>query len=106
MEGWSSGSHLDLYSEDVRFECWAAHSSPFQELWCSELENKGTRAGLLEKVSRAGQDPQRAVVPIIIIIIIIIIMIIIIIPSCPCAQRIKHYAMKTYVEWMYRSTFS
>jgi hypothetical protein len=26
--------------------------------------------------------------------------------SCPCAFLIKHYAMKAYGEWMYRSTFS
>jgi hypothetical protein len=32
------------------------------------LENKGTRTGWLEKVFRAGQDPQRIVVPLIIVI--------------------------------------
>jgi hypothetical protein len=35
------------------------------------LESKGTREGWLEKVFRAGLDPQRIVVPIIIIIIMI-----------------------------------
>jgi hypothetical protein len=37
------------------------------------LESKGTREEWLEKVLKAGQDPQRVVMLIIIIIIIIII---------------------------------
>jgi hypothetical protein len=45
----------------------------FKELGCGQLENKGSSGGWLEKAFRAGQDPQRVVVPIIIIIIIIII---------------------------------
>jgi hypothetical protein len=42
----------------------------FEEFGCGYPENKGTRAGWLEKVFRAGQGSQRFVVPIIIIIII------------------------------------
>jgi hypothetical protein len=41
----------------------------FEELGCGYLENRGARTGWLEKVFRAGQVPQRVVVPIIIIII-------------------------------------
>jgi hypothetical protein len=52
---------------------WMDGVEDLRNLGMVNWKNKDTRTGWLEKVFRAGQDAQRAVVPIKIIIVIIII---------------------------------